>query len=296
MSNRAIRRHAEWIVVLALAGGCNVQPGPPAAVPTVPVPTLTPVNGTSPTQDRGGLTVSVVPAPYTLVQQDVVTLDQVGEATRTTYPDGAVAVQTPVRTMRRTRTPTAVPTPDRVAFTVTIVNRLPHVFRGQGMLAQFVTGGQPAAAGDAGELTAAVVPPGGQQQVMVYGPPLSSIAVGTTVGLTLYDMVTATDAAGNATERQTMTWSYAYGVQNQPMPNIGGPVTEDYDEPIGPSIVVVPGDDRRGRPHGNDRDDDYRRGNNPGNRNGGNNGSNGVVKRPAKPNTTPPPTTRRRPA
>ena len=225
-----------------LTGGCNVQPSVPSPPPTVPVPALTATPDTIITQDRGGLSVSVVPVTFTLSQQTQVAVAETGRCVRTTPPSGpdGLPMQTPVRTMQRTTTPVAVVTPDRLAFAVTITNRLPHVFRVQGALVQVMVGGQPSSDADCGQLVAAVVPPGGQQQVTVFGPPVASVPPGSTVGLSAFDLVTETDAAGNPTERQTMAWSFAVGVQNQPVPAMPGPTVESYDEPIGPSLIVVP--------------------------------------------------------
>ena len=248
-----------WAVVLATGlAGCGVQPsGPPAPQPTTPVPTLTLPPRLSPTQDRGGLSVSAGPVAYTVATQVVETVEERGRSLRPEpSPRGGPSLQTPVRSLRRTRTPTVVVAPGQVAFAVTVVNRLDHVFRGQGAVVQVLLNGQSGPGGDVDghELTAMILPPGGQQQVTVFGPDLASVPAGTAVTLNLFDLVTATDPAGNPTRRESLSWPFTMGVQNVPLPPGMGPPTVDYtDEPIGRSILVAPDGPGHGGPGNADR-------------------------------------------
>ena len=149
-----------------------------------------------------------------------------------------------MRNVQITETPTLKLRPDRLAFQIMVNNKLPRVFRGQGIVLQFTASGQQLTVDQSGAapLAAALIPPGSQQQVTIYGPSLGALppsAAGspTTIGLFLYDVVTATDGAGNPTQRQNFEWYFSYGTT--PVERAVTPArTRNVQEPIGPTRVV----------------------------------------------------------
>ena len=104
------------------------------------------------------------------------------------------------------------PSPDRLQFLIKINNKLSRVFRGAGTVVQFNVGGKLLAVEQAGyaEMLQAIVPPRTEHQLKISGPPLDLLSDNATIGLFLYDVVTAVDAAGNVTEKQNFEWYFNY--------------------------------------------------------------------------------------
>jgi hypothetical protein len=57
-----------------------------------------------------------------------------------------------------------------------------------------------------------IVPPRNETEFTIYGPTLDAVPDNSTIGIFLYDVVTATDAAGNATEKQNYEWYFSYAI------------------------------------------------------------------------------------
>jgi hypothetical protein len=222
--HRTIAARANAVILVSALGisglcGCRIENGgPPATQPvnttkvSCLMPTFSPLPETKESQDKGGITVSVAPVPYQQVSRAVTHDQEVDSGISRTYSGGAV-YDTPMRTIERTTTPVLSVSPERLAFVVTITNNLPRVFRGSGALVQFNVAGKLQGTDQTGyaDLLNAMIPPRQQAQFTVLGPPLASLPQGsTTVGLSLYDIITAVDQAGNVTEKQNFDWFYTY--------------------------------------------------------------------------------------
>jgi hypothetical protein len=168
-----------------------------------------PVN--TPTQTKGGLDITVTPVLYNAVRADKTTFMQVqpnfGEAL-IINPQNQVVVE-------QVTTPHLIARPDRLEFTVKIHNQLNRVFHGQGAVAQINVDGKliPIDNMDYKEFSGGIVPPLNEENFTIYGPPLNMLQDKGTVSVFLYDVVTATDVAGNITEKQNYTWDFTYTMQ-----------------------------------------------------------------------------------
>lgn len=197
--------------IVILSGGCasmnqQVSTSLPTKL-TVRKPTVVALPETSPTQDKGGLTVIVEPVLYE-VRLDSVIRDEPRKPALLepfAYGDNASF-------FTRYVDPTAYVQPERLVFNVRIINGLNHVVRGAGaVVAAEVDGQQVEMSQDNySDLINALILPRGELSLKIYGPTLRSLPDACTFGLYFYDFVTATDAAGNPTERQNFQWFYQY--------------------------------------------------------------------------------------
>jgi hypothetical protein len=173
-----------------------------------------PVN--TPTQSKGGLDITVVPALYKAVRADKTT-------TQIAQPDfgeqltlGLVGgnLQGKVFVEQDTVSQLAAQ-PGRLIFTVKIHNQLNRVFHGQGAVVQFNVDGKliPFNNTDYKEFSGGIVPPLNDGDLEIKGPPLDTLQDKGTISIFLYDVVTATDVAGNTTEKQNYTWDFTYTMQ-----------------------------------------------------------------------------------
>ncbi len=82
-------------------------------------------------------------------------------------------------------------------------------------MVQFNVGGKliPFGTTDYKEFINGIVPPRNETELKIYGPPLGIVPEKGTIGIFLYDVVTATDTAGNVTEKQNYEWYFNYSTQ-----------------------------------------------------------------------------------
>lgn len=199
------------VVPLAVLAGCTTTQAEPAPLVTASaeVPILTPLAETREAQDKGGIQISIAPAAYSSK------LESVEISAREVSPSviellGVPSKNPHARFIERTHKPVLEVLPKELRFTVKINNKLPRVFRASGTVVQFNVAGKLASVDQAGyaELANAIVPPRGEQQVNIYGPPIADIPPNSTVGLFLYDVPTRTDSAGNIVEKQNFEWYF----------------------------------------------------------------------------------------
>lgn len=185
-------------------------PPPPPPKPTVAivnVPSLSLLPGTQASQPKGGLTISVAPATYSVKIVPTVSLQ------REDAPAYAISDTDDGPDVWGVRTTTSKPrgNPNSLAFLVTVSNQMSRVFHGAGTVVQFNVGGTLLPVDQKGyvSLQNVIIPPQSEQQVEVFGPPLDQLPAGkSTMSLTLYDVVTNQDAAGNVTEKQNYRWDF----------------------------------------------------------------------------------------
>ncbi len=224
MKNRlelVVVTHAALAVATSiLLVGCGIlkpQPPPPPVNMSVLKPSLTPLPETKPSQEKGGVEISIASVAYTVVERSKVTDQVTGESVDQEYLLGGAIYQTPVRYIKRTTTPILGTDPEKLKFQVKVVNKMPRVFRGQGMVVQFNVAGKLSAVDPSAyaELVQMIVPPRNEQTVYIYGPPTQEIPPSCPVGLFFYDVVTQTDAAGNVIEKQNFEWYFNYATQRE---------------------------------------------------------------------------------
>jgi len=209
---------------IMLTGCVTQQASPPQTVNlTCSLPKIDVIadNVNKQTQSKGGLDITVVPAIYKTVRSDRTTVTQVEADAGTQIGLGLVGGLTGQSTqgkvyVEQVTTPLLMVEPSRLVFTIKIHNQLNRVFHGQGAVVQFNVDGKliPFNNTDYKEFSGGIVPPLNDGDIAIYGPPLESLKDKGTITIFLYDVVTATDVAGNTTEKQNYTWDFSYTMQN----------------------------------------------------------------------------------
>lgn len=203
--------------LLLLSTGCVTNPPPPPQTKTISckLPVLALLPESAGRKEKGGIEISVDPVSYKAKRGEnrrrVEVQPDFGEAlmapkdpSGNRYPFVEDRVEPFLKT-----------SPDRLAFLIKINNKLPRVFRGAGTVVQYNVAGKLYAVDQTGygEMLAAIVPPRTEMQLTVLGPPLDTLPDQGTIGLFFYDVVTATDAAGNVTEKQNFEWFFNYSTK-----------------------------------------------------------------------------------
>lgn len=196
------------IIVLA---GCQAVPPPAPQQMTISctIPTITTLPETKESQEKGGVEIAIVPTLYKTAKKSRVTLKQVNP------PLVAVLVGGDVKNKvytEETTTSFLQPDPARLQFTVRVNNKLSRVFRGQGAVVQINVAGKmiPFGNTDYKEFIEGIVPPRNEAEFTIYGPTMDMLPEKGTIGIFLYDVVTATDVAGNVTDKQNYEWYFSY--------------------------------------------------------------------------------------
>ena len=206
-------------VSVLLTGCATAPPRPPQPdrliTVTCEMPSTTPLQETKEIQIKGGIQIIVAVEPFQCVQA----IRQEAAPGHLDFADAVLASKTHPgqRYVEITRTPYYALKPERLKMSLKIVNQLSRVFRGAGAVVQFTVAGKTWAnkQEDYAEFTNVIIPPRGEQQIEVYGPPIDAIPKQANLGLFLYDVVTKTDQAGNITEKQNFEWYYNYGMQTK---------------------------------------------------------------------------------
>lgn len=179
------------------------------------IPNITSMDGTTNSQSKGGLEITIVPATYKTVRADKHTITE-------TEPNFGEQMLAPSSAKRATMTfvqeetiPQLKALPSRLQFAVRVNNKLSRVFRGQGSVVQINVAGKllPINRENYAEFMDGIVPPRNEAEFKIYGPSLDSIPEKGTIGIFIYDVVTATDSAGNVTEKQNYEWVFNYDSQ-----------------------------------------------------------------------------------
>jgi len=199
------------IIAALVSAGC--QAPAPHAAPHVTlrcrIPTVTALPETKEAQEKGGVEIAIVPVAHKAVRRERLVM-------RETQPPflSLVIVPQAERSQKvyveQTTSPYLEPDPPRLQFTVRINNKLSRVFRGQGAVVQMNVGGKMIPFGniDYKEFLNGIVPPRNEAEFTIYGPTLDLLPDKGTIGIFLYDVVTATDVAGNTTEKQNYEWYF----------------------------------------------------------------------------------------
>lgn len=168
-------------------------------------------------QEKGGVQIVVTPYPYECVKDSTT---QILAATPTFKERLAASMsfgneRVPTRFIEKRTVPVLRVAPDRLRFKVRIFNQLPRVFRGSGIVLQFIVGGKAQTVDQAlyGNLVTAIVPPRSETEIEIFGPQVNVLPDLGTVGVFMYDVVTNTDEAGNVTEKQNYEWYFTYSFQ-----------------------------------------------------------------------------------
>ena len=208
-------RAAMWACGVAVLAGCTPVATTPQPTPEVDVfadlPSVVPAAQTTETQRRGGVTITVAPTHFDTVGRTVCKYREPQASLFTIAPSGAT-LQTHRKLLEIEYHDIDV-TPPGLTFLVTIRNGMNRVFRGSGAVVTFNVDSRVQAVEQSSymELLNVLIPPGGEAQVHISGPALPSLNDGTTLGLFLYDVVTAIDNAGTVTHRDNFEWFFRVG-------------------------------------------------------------------------------------
>ena len=210
---------------LITAGCVTDQPAPPPPPPqkvemTAKVPSCTAADETKTSQDKGGIEIAIVPVLYNVSTQYKYDIKRIN-ADFSTELNAQIQLGDNFGAytyVLESAIPFLAPAPDRIKFSVRINNRLPRVFRGQGAVVQLNVGGKmmPFDKVDYAEFVNGIVPPRNEGTFEISGPKLSdfgengSLPESGTIGVFIYDVVTAIDDAGNVTEKQNFEWYFTY--------------------------------------------------------------------------------------
>jgi hypothetical protein len=212
-------QHIISVLILAVVlTGCQTgpAPGPQLTQISCKVPTVTALPETKEAQEKGGVEIAVVPTTYKSVKKVRTTITQADPpfAALILAPSGSAANQVYVR---ESSIPYLEAQPGRLQFTVRVNNKLSRVFRGQGAVVQFNVGGKlvPFDRVDYKEFLNGIVPPRNETEFTIYGPTFDLLPDSGTIGIFLYDVVTATDVAGNVTEKQNYEWYFSYTTKTE---------------------------------------------------------------------------------
>jgi hypothetical protein len=204
-------------ILLSGCGTLQETPPPPQMTQiecTIPQITVIQDKINTETQSKGGLDITIVPALYKAARADRTTVTQVEASIGEQLALVGQNLQNKVYVEQDT-TPQLIAEPNRLEFTIKIHNQLNRVFHGQGAVVQFNVDGKliPFNNTDYKEFSGGIVPPLNDGDLVIYGPPLDTLKDKGTISIYLYDVVTATDVAGNTTEKQNYTWDFSYTMQ-----------------------------------------------------------------------------------
>jgi hypothetical protein len=171
------------------------------------LPTLMPVDPDKQDQEKDGIRVSVAPYSYsanTIVRKEyrlvpsLIRMNNEQPAEVREIPSIAV-------------------TPDTVRLKVKIYNRLERVLRLAGTVVSFQVAGKQANVpkGRYEDFLNGIILPRQEAEYEVGGPDLADLPDNATIAFFLYDIVTATDAAGNPTQRSNFEFFYTLSRQDK---------------------------------------------------------------------------------
>ena len=198
------------LIALITLSGCVLPPPdapPPPRTISYQLPVFTPVDPDKQSQEEDGVRITVAPYAYATKEtvhteiQPLPTLFAVNNE----YP------------AKLTEVPTLEVTPKEVRFKVTVYNHLERVVRMGGTAVAFSVAGKTIATDQSGyaDFLNGIILPRQEGDYEIAGPDISTLPDNATIGLFLYDMVTATDAAGNPTKRSNFEFYYTLSRQDK---------------------------------------------------------------------------------
>ena len=199
--------------VLSMAG-CATTPSqpPPPVTSTVNVPQFSYADGTTPVQKKGGVTVELIPATYDASRRVKTEernkprpfLHVVSDPNRET-----------IRWFDKVETPYYVPEPQNLRFTVKLTNQLDGTLRMAGSIVTYQVDGQalqvPAA--NYAQFAQSIIPRRQTIETVIDGPPVERLKDSGQVFVSIDDVITKRDAAGNPAERSNFEWMFSYSMK-----------------------------------------------------------------------------------
>lgn len=208
--NRSLSTVVLAAAILALVG-CEMLPTQPQPSSTTTLhyklPILTPVEMDKQDQEKDGIRISV--APYSYTTRLKVSREYCRAPTFLIVNDQYPA---DVR-----ETSSIDVTPGNVRFKVKVYNRLERVLRLAGTVVSFQVAGKTKNVPKANyeDFLNGIILPRQEAEYEVGGPDLAELGDNETIAFLLYDIVTVTDAAGNATKRSNFEFYYTLSRQDK---------------------------------------------------------------------------------
>ena len=102
--------------------------------------------------------------------------------------------------------------PKNISFKVKVTNQMTHILKLAGAVVTLNVGGKMINLDKSAyqSFLDGIILPSQEAEFNILGPSIETLTSPSTIGLTIYDIVTQTDAAGNATERATFEWYFQY--------------------------------------------------------------------------------------
>ena len=203
-------------IACAFLAGCETVPtDQPNRTVTMSaqVPQMTALDQTEQRQRKGEVTVMAAGQTYGAEQERRTRVEQLPPPPPWVSPrpsEQHVYVE-------QSREPVLVVTPDRLEFLLTITNHGDRVLRTRGAVMELNVDGRTLAVReqDYQGLLDAVIPPGGQRQVSLYGPSLDRMPDAGVIGMFLYDVPIERDEAGNVVRVENFEWYFEYDLRTQ---------------------------------------------------------------------------------
>lgn len=106
--------------------------------------------------------------------------------------------------------PAYTPDPSSLGFKLKITNQMSHILRLDGAVVAFRSDKNAIATESQkySEFKQAIILPGEEKEINLYGPSLASIADGENITLALYDVTSKTNSAGNPVKKSSFKWTY----------------------------------------------------------------------------------------
>lgn len=211
MLRRLVSR-LRWACCLPMVAGCLPKSSPIPPAPNIAVsarvPRIVPVPETKEVQRRGGITIALAPTRFDTTSTAACSYGFAKTGFLMVIPAG-VSRETHEKLIE-TRYDELAVSPGHLSFLLTVTNGMSRVFRGAGTLVQFTVDQRVQAAEQASyaEFIEALIPPRGEAQIRLRGPSLTALGEGATLGVLLYDVVVAMDAAGQVTKRENFEWFF----------------------------------------------------------------------------------------
>jgi hypothetical protein len=200
------------LAVLTTFQECGPKPAAPpqASHISYPLPVITPVDPSKQDQEKDSIRLSVAPATYgpkTGVHKEYRKVDSI-VITDNQYPADMREI------------PYVFITPNDVRFKVKIYNRLERILRLAGTVVSFQAAGKTISVDKAryDDFLNGIILPRQEGEYEIAGPDLKDVPDNTTIGLFLFDIVTATDGAGNPTQRSNFEFFYTLKREQHDLP------------------------------------------------------------------------------
>lgn len=222
------------LILVCTAGCMTMQPEEPAAPQTRAIsyelPTLTPVEPAKQDQERDGIRISI--APYTYSPTETVRREYRRVPSLFVVNDQVAAEMREIRGIDVN--------PKEVRFKVKISNRLERVLRLQGTVVSFQVAGRSVAVDSSRyeDFLSGIILPRQEMEYEIVGPDLEQVPDGATLAFLLYDIVTATDNAGNPTQRSNFEFFYTLTREARTAEVTQAPTTRVSLDPVSAQTLV----------------------------------------------------------